>query len=222
MKKTLNLVILGPSGAGKGTQARLLAGKFELEHIETGDMLRELARKPTPLGKRVDRIINKQGKLVPTKLFINLIELRIQSLTRNQGIVFDGSPRRLVEAKMLDKLLVKANREIDKAFLLDISEIESVERLSKRRVCRECGANFAIGLNITKSKVRCPKCGGRLYQRKDDTRKAILARLKEYREKTLPVVNYYCRKCKLVIINGEQSIKKVHQDIIDELKGLIQ
>jgi len=221
MKKTLNLVILGPQGSGKGTQAGLLAKKFELEHIETCDMLRELAREPSPLGEKVDRIINKQGKLVPTRLFINLIKLRIQSLTRDQGIVFDGSPRRLVEAKILDELLVKLNRKIDKVFLLDISEIESVERLGKRRVCRKCDTNFVVGLDITKNQTKCPKCGGKLYKRKDDTREGILARLKEYRKKTLAVANYYCKQGKLVIINGEQSIKKVHQDIIGELKGLI-
>jgi len=221
MKKTLNLVVLGPSGSGKGTQAGLLAEKFGLEHIEVGDMLRELARQSTSLGRKIDRIINKRGKFIPAELTINIIRLRIQSLLKKQGIVFDGSPRKLIEAKTLDNLLSKLNRKIDKVFLLDISEIESVERLVKRRVCRKCDANFAIGLNIIKNQIRCPKCGGKLYQRKDDTRERILARLREYRKETLSVANYYCRKCKLVIINGEQSIKKVHQDIIDELKGLI-
>ena len=219
MKKTLNLVVLGPSGSGKGTQARLLAERFGLEHIEVGDILRELASKPTSLGKKVDKIIHQQGKLVPLKLIINLIKFRTQSLPKKQGVVFDGCPRQLLEAKTLDELLTKLNRKIDKVFLLDISEIESVERLVKRRVCRKCDTNFVIGSNITKNQTECPKCGGRLYKRKDDIRKGILARLKEYRKKTLPVANYYCKQGKLVIINGEQSIKKVHQDIIGELKA---
>ena len=212
-RNNFNIILIGPPGAGKGTQANLLKDKYNLEHLEPGDMLREIIQRQGRLGKKISRIVN-QGKLVPTFLIMNLIKLRIQSIREDQGIIFDGSPRRLREAIFLEKLLKKFSRKINYVFYLKVSEEESIKRLLRRRTCQKCDRTFTIGRDISPEEKYCPLCGGKLYQRKDDTLSKIKKRWKVYLKETLPVVKYFSQKKKIFYqIDGEQSIEKVFIDI---------
>lgn len=217
-QKVLNITLIGPQGCGKGTQAKLLAKKFNLVHIEIGGILREIAKTKTALGRQVDNLINKQGKMVPFDLITRVVKEKLKTVKPNQGIVFDGTPRRLAEIKPLEKILSRYGRELTHIFYLPISEKETIKRLSKRRICKMCGKPFTLGIDISVRTKRCPQCGGEIIQREDDKPKAIKQRLKLYRRKTKPVIEYYRRKNKLVKINGEQSIRKVFQDIVSHLK----
>lgn len=219
-KKALNIFILGPQGSGKGTQAELLAEKFNLEHIEVGQMLRQIANQPTKLGRKVDGLINKQGKMVPSKLVEEIVEDKINSVSPSRGIIFDGTPRRMSEVKMLERVFKKLKRDKPIVFFLRLSQRESIKRLSLRRICQKCNK-----LTIFKGKVaktgRCPVCGGNIFQREDDTPSKIKMRLKLYQKETKPVVQYYRKKGWLIEIEGEQPIKKVFADILKELKSYL-
>ena len=213
-KQSLCIIIFGPQGSGKGTQAQLLAEKFDLEHIEPGDMLRTLVENGNALAKKIDKIIHQKGGLAPTDLILKMIKLRIQSLAPSKGIIFDGAPRRLEEAKLLEKMLQEYGRSISYIFFVDISSQETVKRLSKRWTCKICDKPLITGKDIKSSDDKCPFCGGQIYQRKDDTPQGIKNRLATYQKQTLPVVDYFREKGMLFEINGQQSIKKVHQDIL--------
>lgn len=214
----LNIIILGPQGSGKGTQAKLLAQKFNFEHLEIGDMLREIATGHDDFSKKVDEIINQKGKLVPTSWIIKMLKLRLQSMPKEQGLIFDGSPRRLIEAKKLEKMLNDLGRKINYVFFVKISEEETIKRLAIRMTCNDCNQPFIIGKNVKKDQKKCPKCGGPLYQRKDDIPEKIMMRLKIYRKETIPVINYFKKKGELIEINGEQPIEKIHQNILKYIK----
>lgn len=218
MKQPFCIIIFGPQGSGKGTQAQLLAEKFNLEHIEPGDMLRSLVEHGNGLAKKVDEIIHQKGKLVPTDLIIRMMKLRIQSLGPKKGIILDGAPRRLEEARLLEKLLKDFKRSITHVFFVNISPVETVKRLSKRWTCKACDKPLIMGKDIKFEKEKCPFCGGEIYQRKDDTPEGIRKRLATYQKETLLVVDYFRQKGMLVEINGEQPIEAVHQDIISQIR----
>ena len=215
-EKTLNIIILGPPGAGKGTQANLLEEKFDLEHIEPGDMLRELVERGDEIGIKVNRIM-QEGKLVPTDLIMTMLRLRIQSLDEDTGTVFDGSPRRLVEAKALEKMLKGLGRNISHVFFLKVSKEEVIKRLAKRITCKKCDHSFIIGVDVKAGDKVCPLCGGKLFQRKDDTPEGIEKRWQTFLSETQPVVDYFFEKEMLIEINGEQPIKMVNQDILKKI-----
>lgn len=219
MKKKLHIILIGPQGSGKGTQAELLAKKFNLAHVEIGKILREIARTKTLLGHKVDELINKKGRLVSLQLLFKVVKEKIKSLSKEQGIVFDGTPRRLAEIKPLEKILAKYNRELTHVFYLPISEKETVKRLSKRRICEKCGKIFILGKDVADKIEKCPNCGGKIYQRKDDQPTAIKERLKLYHQKTDPVVKYYRQRRKLIEINGEQSIEKIFKEIMSFIQN---
>ena len=215
--KPLNIFILGPSGSGKGTQAKILAKKFNLEYLKSGEMLRVIARQNTALGRKIKKIMSEQGKFVPCEIVIKLAKEELKKIPKNKGIVFDGFGRKLPEIKADEKIFAKMDRKIDYVFLIEISEKETLRRLSKRRVCRKCGTNFILKKTIEENIKKCPKCGGEIYQREDDTPIKIKSRLREYQKETLPVIRYLGKKGVLIKINGEQPIKKVHQDILSKI-----
>jgi len=212
-KKNLNIIILGPQGSGKGTQAKFLAHKLGLEHIETGDALRKMKKESTELGKKVAQIID-QGKLVSSALIMKIIGGKIMTIFRDKGIIFDGVPRSLDQAKLLENILKENGRYITHVFFIQISEKETVNRLSKRYICDKCGKIFIIGKDAINKLEKCPKCGGNIIRRKDDTPEGIRQRLALYQERTFPVVEYYRQKQKLIEINGEQSVEEVFNDIL--------
>lgn len=216
--KPLNILILGPSGSGKGTQAKLLAWRFNLEHLASGAMLRKIIKENTSFGRKINAVIHQQGKFVPYQWIIKLVREGIKKINKNKGIVFDGFARKLPEIKELEKLLAKIGREIDYVFVIKITNKEALKRLSARRCCSKCGHLFILGKTLKRSEKVCPRCGGEIYQRKDDTRLRILSRLREYKKETLSVIEYLKKKGKIVEIDGEQSIEKVHKDIIKNIR----
>ena len=215
--KPLNIFILGPSGSGKSTQAKFLAKEFNLIYLKSGEMLRVIARQNTALVRKIKKIMSEQGKFVPCKIVINIAKKELKKIPKNKGIVFDGFGRKLPEIKADEKMLAKMKRKIDFVFLIEIGEKETLKRLSKRRVCKKCGTNFILGKTIKKNTKKCPKCGGEIYQRKDDSPAKIKSRLKEYQKETLPVARYLKKKGILIKINGEQPIKKVYKDIVSRI-----
>lgn len=217
--KPYNFAVMGPQGSGKGTQAELLAKKFKLKYIGAGDALRRLAKQKTPFGRKVDLIINKQGKLVPVSWVVELAKKEIKKTTKNQGLIFDGFARLLPEAKTINQTLKKAGRPITAVFLIDISTKETVKRLIRRRQCPN-GHLFVSGVTLKKSQKNCPRCGARIFQREDDRPAAIRERLRNYHRRTKPALDYFKKEGLLVKINGEQPVKKVFSDILRVIKKL--
>lgn len=206
---------MGSQGAGKGTQAKLLAKKYNLEHIEPGDMLRDLVKKGGVLGKKINYYLNVKGSLVPSDLlFFKVLKPKFLKLPADKGLILDGAPRELKQAVYLEDVLGSLNREITHVFYIKISEKETYIRLGKRLNCQKCNRPLILGVDVQSQKDKCPHCGGELYQRKDDTPEGIRNRLKTFQKETLPVLDYYRKKGLLIEIDGEQSIPEVHKDII--------
>ena len=216
-KQLMAIVLIGQQGCGKGTQARLLAEKYKLKHIEVGNLLRQIAKEKNSLGKKVDQLINKEGKMIPRDLVIQVIDRAISKATKNEGLILDGTPRRQVEIAPLEKILSKYSYSISYIFYLKISKAITISRLGKRRVCQQCGRSFIAGVDITLQQKKCSFCGGQIIRRIDDRPMAIRQRLAIYQTKTQPVIKYYQQQKKLIEINGKQPIKKVFRDIVQYL-----
>ncbi|PIP28606.1 MAG: adenylate kinase [Candidatus Moranbacteria bacterium CG23_combo_of_CG06-09_8_20_14_all_35_22] len=214
----MNLIILGPQGSGKGTQAEKLSQKFDLEHIDMGKFLREVALLDTPLGKEIHEIINIKKELVSDKILQEVIHLKIMGLPCEQGIVFDGVPRNINQLEYFETVLKEAGRKIDKTVLINLSEKESLERISKRRICEKCKKVFIFGKDIQSMEEKCNSCGGKIIQRIDDSEEGVKKRLKIFKEETMPIVEYYKKQEKLIEINGDQGIEEVFEDILYELR----
>lgn len=212
-----NIIIMGPQGAGKGTQAQLLAEKYNLYHFEVGRILREKAQEDTEIGREIDKIINKKGQLVPYTMVTEIIQKTVYRVPKDKGIIFDGTPRRETEVEPLYQALKKSGRSLDHVFFIDISEQEAVRRLSRRRVCSECNKQYSLNLVDLDELQKCEECGGHLIQREDDKPLAIQKRLALYNEQTKPLLDYYRKKNLLITIQGKQSIDKVFQDIVQAL-----
>jgi len=207
------LVFLGAPGAGKGTQAAVLAGKLGLAHIASGDLFRQAVEKGTELGKSVKAYMEK-GVLVPDGVTIQLISERLGAPDCKSGCIFDGFPRTIEQAKALDKMMASLGQAIDKAIYIEVPEKELLKRLTGRWICRKCQAPYHEVNSPPKVRGRCDKCGGELYQRADDTEATIRERLKVYFAQTTPLFDYYKAAGKLAAVDGNQDIKKVSGKII--------
>lgn len=208
----LNLIILGPQGAGKGTQAQLLARDFNLEWIETGRLLRERAWDKTKIGEKIGKLQN-QGVLVPDQIVTQLIKEKIKEVPKSKGIVLDGYPRNIRQLENLEKILKETNRAEYKAIFVNISKEVTLERLTGRKTCSKCGKIFSkTDLEV------CDVCEGKLIVRDDDRPEAIEKRLKVYHKETEPILRFYRKKGVLIEVNGEGSVEKVYQDILKALK----
>lgn len=212
----MNVIILGPQGSGKGTQAEILAKKFNLEHIEMGRFLREVAKLTTPLGKEINEIINIQGKLVDDKILKKVLHIKLGDLPREQGIIFDGVPRREDQLRYFEEALQEFGRKIDAVININLSEEESVKRISKRRVCKNEHV-LIMGKDIKDEKERCPICGNEIFQRIDDTPERIKTRLGIYYKDTKVVVDYYKDKGLLIEIDGMPRIEAVNENILKKI-----
>lgn len=209
----LTVIVLGPQGAGKGTQADLLTERHHLVHLETGAILRSIAaQKRNPFGQRVASYIDK-GILVPFSWVLKLLDQRLRQIPLRTGIVIDGSPRRLPEALSLLKLLRKHHRNVSHVFFVTVSKKETITRLSKRWVCTKCSRSLVMGKDVKKPSDQCPYCGGPIKRRADETPTAIARRLAIYEKDTRPVVRYFRKQQLLSRINGKQPIKDVYRDI---------
>ncbi len=216
----MNIVILGPQGSGKGTQAELLAQKYNLEHIDTGKFLREVARMNTALGKEVYETANVRKELVPDHILEEILRLKLNDVDRGQGLVLDGMPRNMGQVGFIEKIFLSFGRKLDKIFFLDVSEEESIKRISKRWICEKCKTNFIMGKDIENEREACLKCGGKLAQRIDDTPEGIRKRLQVFKRETIPVLNYYKEKGILIRIDGARPIEKVFEEIAKYLEKI--
>lgn len=213
----MNLIILGAPGSGKGTQAQLLAKKMGLFHLEMGDICRDLAAQKNPLGKEVASFIN-QGELVPDRIIVKILRGFLNQKNLKKGILFDGFPRKLAQAKILEDELKKWQSQIEKVILLKISYQESLRRLSARRVCPHCDRNYNLITMPPKKSGVCDQCGVSLIVRADESKEAIKQRLALYQKETLPVTEYYRGKGILLEVDGERPVEVIYKDIVKRLK----
>jgi adenylate kinase len=215
----MNILILGPQGSGKGTQAKLLADYFNLVHIDIGLSLRQVAEEDTELGKELYRIMYEEKALVSDAEIMKVLEEKLKNIPSNQGMVLDGAPRRLGQIELVENVLKKFEREIDNVILLGVSEEESIYRITRRFNCLGCHETFFLGEDINDPEKGCPICGGKVVQRKDDTEEGIKKRLSIFNEETYPVVGYFKDKGVLKEINGMKSKKEVFNDIISKINS---
>lgn len=213
----MNFIILGPQGSGKGTQAILLAEKYNLEHVDVGSALREISENDTLLGKRLNEIINVKKELVSNEIIGEVLEHKLADIPENKGIIIDGAPRRFEQIKIVEDALLKFGRKIDKVISINISPEESIKRISKRFDCSECGARLIMGEDIETAKDPCPKCKGKIEQRKDDTPEGVRKRLSIFQEETVPVIEEYRRNGILLEVEGEGEEREIFNKIVKNL-----
>lgn len=207
------IVFLGVPGAGKGTQADIVAQKLNLVHIATGDLFRQAMEKGTRLGKKAKSYMQK-GELVPDEITIGMVLERISAPDCKDGVIFDGFPRNLRQAEALDKALAQQGKAIDEAVHIHVPEKELIQRLSGRWTCRQCQAMYHATNSPPKVWGKCDKCGGDLYQRPDDTIETIKKRLQVYFAETAPLIDYYARAGKLIDVDGEGGVDEVGKRIV--------
>ena len=215
---TWRIVLLGPPGAGKGTHAKILSERYGVPHISTGDILRFQIQQGTPLGKRAKSFIDN-GRLVPDELVVEMMKARLQSEDIRNGFILDGFPRTVEQAKALDEVL--ADRvPLNLVLEFDTSEQVIVDRLSGRRACSNCGANYHIR-NIPPREVGlCDKCGQPLIQRKDDEPETVRERLRVYRSQTAPLIEFYEKRKLLRVVNGDLEIEPLQEELAQSMKSL--
>lgn len=209
----MRMVILGPPGSGKGTQAEKLSKKFGVKHLSAGDLLREAVANNTTLGKKA-RAYMEKGELVPDSIILELIEEQIEKC--KDGFILDGFPRNLNQARELERYLRRHQEELDVVLNIDVDEDTVIKRLKGRLVCPECGKIYSM--NDLPSNMVCPKCGAELKQRIDDNEDTIKNRIKVYQKVTFPLVDYYKKKGLLHNVSGKGSIEEVFERIVEFLQ----
>ncbi len=215
-------LFIGPSGCGKGTQAKLLIKKLGLEYLETGQLLRNYQKNNNFSGKKLIKVMNR-GDFVPSffvaSLWLNELE-KIKDIQGIKGLLLDGVCRKLMEAKILDQALNWYEwSEMVKVIFINISKEESILRLTKRRICEGCKKTIFPLENLESNKT-CHQCGGRLEIREDDKKESIIKRLENFDKETLPVINFFRKQKKLIEVNGEQSVKDVFEEILIKIKEI--
>jgi len=219
--ETKRIVLLGPPGSGKGTQAKLIEKVCSAPHISTGDMLREAAAKETELGIRAKSFM-EAGKLVPDDLMVSIVEDRLQWPDSQGKFILDGYPRTVEQAGELDRFLQEHEFPLDVVLSIEVDSTAVIERLSNRRVCRGCGRVFNRITDPPREKNRCDDCSGDLYQRDDDTAQTIARRLEVYQDQTAPVKAYYSQRGILLSIDGSGKVDEVYAEIVSHLKCAVE
>jgi len=212
----MRLILLGAPGSGKGTQAKNIAEKVGITHVASGDLFRAAATRGDELGKQAKYYMEK-GLLVPDEITIKMILERIDAPDCSKGVMLDGFPRTLEQAKALDQALGKKKQKIDRVFYIKVATDELVRRLSGRFICRKCQAPYHKVSSPPKKEGICDKCGGELYQRADDNPETVRKRIDVYTKETSPLIDYYKKAKKLVEIKGEGNIDNITKDIIASL-----
>ena len=205
----MRLILLGPPGAGKGTQAKLLEEKFKIPHISTGDILREEVRENSYLGQKVCEFV-KSGELVPDDIVVEVVSKRFLKQDAQNGFILDGFPRTLQQAEELDVALKELNVTIDLVIYFKTTPQISTKRLSGRRVCKGCGANFHLINMPTKNEGICDFCGSELFLRDDDREETVKKRLSIYQNQTASLINYYKKSGKLREVSGDWEAEQVY------------
>ena len=212
----LRAVLLGPPGAGKGTQAVRLVEKYEIPHISTGDIFRKNIKEGTELGKKAQEYLNA-GALVPDELVVDLVKDRLQQDDCKNGFLLDGFPRTIFQAEKLDEFLSESNLKMDIVINLKVEKEALIKRLTGRRVCKDCGASYHIVNIPPKKEGVCDICGGELIQRKDDNIETVENRINVYEEQTAPLIGYYKEAGSLVDFDGEASLDEVFDAIVQAI-----
>ena len=211
------IILLGAPGAGKGTQAALIARKLNLVHLASGDLFRQALEQETELGKQAKSYMEK-GMLVPDVITIKMVLERISVPDCESGVILDGFPRNLQQAEALDKALAQQGKAIDKTVYIKVSEGELLKRLSGRWICRSCQTPYHATDSPPTVQGKCDRCGGELYQRPDDAVQTVKKRLEVYFAETAPLIDYFIRAGKLLEIDGEGGMEDVNQSIVAGLQ----
>jgi adenylate kinase len=215
--KAMNVILIGPPGSGKGTQAELLRDRLGFVHYSTGDVFRDHIARKTPVGLEVEEYV-VSGRLVPDETVLEVVNAFLVDHA-GKPILFDGFPRTIPQAEGLAEVLAGHDVHVDAAVLVDLSDEEVVTRLTARRQCRNCGRIYNLSFKPPKQNGVCDVCGGELYQRKDDSEKTIRERLRVYHEQTEPVIRYYSEQGRLQRVAGELGRDKVYEQISRMLAG---
>lgn len=212
----MRLILLGPPGAGKGTQAAILADKFNIPHVSSGDIFRHNIQKMTPIGMRAKEFID-QGLLVPNDIIIDIIKERLKNEDCKKGFILDGFPRNIDQADALTSFLKKDNVKMDAVIDIEVDDQELIKRISSRRSCKDCDAVFHLSEESNKNIDKCLSCGGELYHREDDKEEVVTNRLKVYHTQTQPLIEYYKINNLLYKVDGMGSVDEVNKDILSVL-----
>ncbi|ARE89508.1 Adenylate kinase [Clostridium formicaceticum] len=213
----MRTILLGPPGAGKGTQAAVIVNEFDVPHISTGDIFRYNIKQGTELGKKAKSYMD-QGLLVPDELVVAIVEDRLKQEDCKNGFLLDGFPRTVPQAEALDNALVNMGVSLDRVINIEVDKDKLVKRAVGRRICKECGATYHLEFNPSLKGELCDQCGGKLYQREDDTEETVSKRIEVYLKETQPLIQYYQERDLLMIINGDQDIEIVSKEIVDALR----
>lgn len=215
--KNMKIIMLGAPGAGKGTQAKRIAEKYNIPHISTGDIFRANIKNGTELGKKAKTYMD-QGLLVPDELVVDLVVDRVAQDDAKNGYVLDGFPRTIPQAEALDAALEKINDKVDYAIDVDVPDSNIIDRMSGRRACVGCGGTYHIVYNPTKAEDVCDACGGQLILRDDDKPETVENRLKVYHDQTQPLIDYYTKKSILKSVDGTKDMNEVFENIVKILE----
>jgi adenylate kinase len=213
----VRIVLLGPPGAGKGTQAKLLQEHFDIPQISTGDILRRAAKEGTTFGKRAKKYMDR-GELVPDSVILDIVEERLSADDCQKGFLLDGFPRTVVQAEAFQTMLDRQNQVLDGAVSLRVPRQKLVARLSGRRTCRQCGAMYHVRFNPPKNEGVCDQCGGDLYQRADDREETIEARMEVYDRESAPLLEHFRQKGLLREVDGSKTTDEVFREILRQLR----
>ncbi|MBN1956686.1 MAG: adenylate kinase [Desulfuromonadales bacterium] len=214
----MKIILLGPPGAGKGTQAAMLMDKFSIPQISTGDMLRAAVRNQSPMGTKAKEFMDAGG-LVPDEVVVGIVRERLQLDDCHNGFILDGFPRTVAQADALKEVLAELDQNLDCVVSLEVDTEALVERLTGRRSCSSCGRGFHVKYDPPAADGTCLACGGTLLQRDDDQEETIRNRMQVYHEQTAPLEDYYREQGLLQVVNGMQDMKAVQQSILTLLQG---
>jgi adenylate kinase len=211
------IILIGGPGAGKGTQSEILEERLRMVHVSSGDLLRDNVRRGTALGQAADKYMS-DGKLVPDKLVIEMIEDRLAAPDTERGVLLDGFPRTEPQARALDDALDLKGRRVNMVLYINVDDETMIDRISGRLMCRKCGHIFHEKFKPPKVPGVCDECGGELYQREDDTRETAAKRVISFHEQTRPIVEYYRGRGVLCEIDGRKSVVEVTADLLSCLR----
>lgn len=214
----MNLILLGPPGAGKGTQAKILAKKFDIPQISTGDILRCAVKEQSPMGIKAKGYMDA-GSLVPDEVVVGIVKERLAKPDCSNGFILDGFPRTVIQADALKLTLGGMGKAIEHVISIVVDKEELLARITGRRTCRSCGKGYHLSFDPPKTAGVCDECGGELFQRDDDSEATMRNRLDVYEKQTAPLISYYDRESLLRTIAGTGTIDEIQQNILTGLKG---